>query len=145
MIAGSLATALPWIEGLVALYLLIGLFLRPMSLAATALALVPGGAPTLDPAHAAATPLIGCLLDGPSQPLMALSAALSGSATVDGVCALIAVALTSLIYWGDRRALSVDGFLYRPIAPDWPDDDDASPSLALLSPISSHYWDDDGA
>jgi uncharacterized membrane protein YphA (DoxX/SURF4 family) len=140
-LVGPFALALPWIEALLALYLLVGLFLRPTAVATAALLLVFIGALAISLARGTTAHGCGCLpTSGPlgSLPLVAWWA---GGATIspfDVVRDLIFVALTAAIYWGDRDTLSLDGLLFGAAPAHQPDDEDAEPARTPASAATAH-------
>jgi uncharacterized membrane protein YphA (DoxX/SURF4 family) len=140
-VVGPFALALPWFEALLALYLLVGLFLRPTAVATAALLLVFTGALAISLARGATAHGCGCLpTSGPlgSLPLVAW---LAGGATIsafDVVRDLVFVALTAAIYWGDRDTLSLDGLLFRAAPGYRPDDEDAELARTPAAVATAH-------
>jgi uncharacterized membrane protein YphA (DoxX/SURF4 family) len=132
------ALALPWIEALIALYLLVGLFLRPTAVVTAALLVVFTGALGISLARGATAHGCGCF--GGSGPIGSFPPVvwLAGGNTItpfDVVRDVIFLLLAAAIYWGDRAAFSLDGLLFRPAMAaaedegDW--DDAAEPEPAI--------------
>jgi uncharacterized membrane protein YphA (DoxX/SURF4 family) len=130
-VVGPFALALPWIEALLALYLLVGLFLRPTAAVTAALLLVFSGALAISLARGATAHGCGCLPSSGPLGSLPLVAWLAGGTTItpfDVVRDLVFVVLTAAVYWGDRHTLSLDGLLFG-VAPDpGPDDGEAVPA-----------------
>ena len=124
------ATALPWIEALVAIYLLAGLFLRPTAIVTAALLIMFTGAIAISLARGNTGHGCGCFGDSGIGSLAPVQW-LAGGATItpfDVVRDLIFIALAAIVYWGDRYTLSVEGLLFKPVAAlddetDYDDDD----------------------
>jgi uncharacterized membrane protein YphA (DoxX/SURF4 family) len=109
------AVALPWIEGLLALYLILGLFLRPTALVVGALLLTCTGALTLNILSGNVAHGCGCLQTvGLAQALPILTW-LFGGLTItwfDVGRDLVLTALAAVMYVTDAKALSLDGILF---------------------------------
>ncbi len=149
-VVGPLALALPWLAALAALYLAIGLFLRPVALVtAAALLLATGmlvvrltmGAPaSFGGALSVASPIGALSLPvfpaGPTGGMARIALAVAGNA--------LAIALAAVVYGGDRHTLSVDGFIFGPLPTDLLDEEDLPPHLVLLAPPPALYEDEDG-
>jgi len=119
------ATALPWIEALIAFYLVVGLFLRPTALGATALLLLFTGVLMISLARGDTTHSCGCLPTSGLLGSLPLVTWLVGGATItpfDVVRDLVFVGLAALIYWGDRQTLSLDKLLFGPAPHDGDDE-----------------------
>lgn len=111
------ATALPWIEALLALYIVIGLFPRPTALAAAALLLLFTGVLIVSLARGDTTHSCGCLPTSGLLGSLPLVTWLAGGATItpfDVARDVVFVGLAALIYWGDQQTLSVDRLLFGP-------------------------------
>ncbi len=132
-LVGPFAAALPWIEALLALYLLVGLFLRPTAVVTALLLALFTGALAISLAQGNTAHGCGCLPDSGPLGSLPLVTWLSGGATItpfDVVRDLIFIALCAAIFWGDRQALSVEGLLFRPRPLDDADaDEDEAPAL----------------
>ena len=116
-LAGPFATALPWLEALLALYLLAGLFLRPTAMATAGLLLVFTGVLANSLVHGDTTHSCGCLPTSGFLGSLPLVTWLAGGATItpfDVLRDLAFVGLTGLIIWGDRQTFSLDGLLSGP-------------------------------
>jgi uncharacterized membrane protein YphA (DoxX/SURF4 family) len=110
------AYALPWIEALVALYLLVGLFLRATAAVAAGLLVMFTGALAIELARGNVNFNCGCLPTTGPLANLPLVAWLTGGATIgafDIVRDLIFLALAVLIMVGDQRTLSLDGWRTR--------------------------------
>ena len=113
------ATALPWIEALVAIYLLVGLFLRPTAIVTAALLIMFTGAIAISLARGNTGHGCGCFGDSGIGSLAPVQW-LAGGATItpfDVVRDLVFIALAAVVYWGDRYTLSVEGLLFKPVTP----------------------------
>jgi uncharacterized membrane protein YphA (DoxX/SURF4 family) len=140
-VVGPFALALPWIEALLALYLLVGLFLRPAAVATAALLLVFTGALAISLARGATAHGCGCLpTSGPlgSLPLVTWLAGGTTISAFDVVRDLVFVALSAAIYWGDRDTLSLDGLLFGAAPDHRPDDEDAVPAQTPATVATAH-------
>lgn len=130
------ALALPWIEALLALYLLIGLFLRPAAIVTAILLLVFIGALTISLIHGNTAHGCGCLpTSGPLGSLPFVTW-LAGGATItpfDVVRDVVFVGLSAVIYWGDRYALSLDALLFG-ARDEIVEDDETEPALPQVPP-----------
>lgn len=139
------ATALPWIEALVALYLFVGLFPRLTAVVTALLLVMFTGALVISILRG--NTAFGCGCFSGSGPIGSLAPVqwLAGGATItwfDVVRDLIFILLAAVIYGGNRYALSVEGLLFRPADPladehdedyeDYEDNDIAVPAPATL-------------
>ena len=135
------ATALPWLEALVALYLLAGLFLRPTAIVTAALLVMFTGAIGISLARGNTGHSCGCFGDSGIGSLAPVQW-LAGGATItpfDVVRDLAFILLAASIYWGDRYTLSVEGLLFRPAAPlddESYDDDDETVMPVPVAPAA---------
>jgi len=139
------AMALPWIEALIALYLLIGLFLRPTAIVTAALLVMFTAAIAISLARGNTGHGCGCFGDsgiGSLPPVQWLA----GGATItpfDVVRDLVFILLAAAVYWGDRYALSLEGLLFRPAnysddeSDDDYDEDDVAASTPAVRPAAS--------
>ena len=139
-VVGIFATVLPWIEALIALYLLVGLFLRPAAILA-ALTLVMFIA-ALSTSLVQGTTAHGCGCFSGSGPLGSLPFVtwLAGGATItpfDVVRDVIFIGLAAIIYWGDRFTLSIDGLLFGPAADPVVDDEEPAPPAQARPPVTA--------
>lgn len=136
-LVGPFATALPWIEALVALYLLAGLFLRATAVATALLLVVFSGALAIALAQGNTAHNCGCFGEAGSSPLIAWLAGGSTITPFDVARDLVLILLAAAIYWGDRFTLSLDGILFHPVvAPEGDidaDDDDDMMDVALAA------------
>ncbi len=131
------ATALPWIEALVAIYLLVGLFLRPAAIVTAALLIMFTGAIAISLVRGNTGHGCGCFGDSGIGSLAPVQW-LAGGVTItpfDVVRDLVFLALTAVIYWGDRHTLSLEGLLFKPALPlddetDHDDDNDMTAAQA---------------
>ncbi len=147
-LVGPVAGALPWLEALVALYLLAGLFLRVVAVAATALLLPRIGALTIDLAHGHTAHGRGGLLGvGPISSLPPVQWLAGGAAVTwfDVGCDLLFVALAGVIYWGDWRTFSLDGVFFGGVPATIADDvdpwwGDTSHALIPFRPKEREAW-----
>lgn len=117
-LVGPFATALPWIEALVALYLLVGLFLRATAVATAVLLVMFSGALVIALAQGNTAHNCGCFQAAGAGGSFPLIAWLAGGSTItpfDVVRDLVLILLAAAIYWGDRFTLSLDGVLFRPV------------------------------
>jgi uncharacterized membrane protein YphA (DoxX/SURF4 family) len=140
-VVGPFALALPWIEALLALYLLVGLFLRPTAVATGALLLVFIGALAISLARGSTAHGCGCLPSSGPLGSLPLVAWLAGGATIspfDVVRDLVFVALTAANYWGDRHTLSLDGLLFGAATDHGPDDEDAVQAQTPATVATAH-------
>ena len=140
-VVGPFALALPWIEALLALYLLVGLFLRPTAVATAALLLVFIGALAISLARGSTAHGCGCLPSSGPLGSLPLVAWLAGGATIspfDVVRDLVFVALTAAIYWGDRHTLSLDGLLFGAAPDHGSDDGEAVPAQTPATVATAH-------
>lgn len=106
----------PWIEALIAIYLLAGMFLRSTAVVTALLLLTFTGAISIEIARGNTSFNCGCLpTTGPLANLPLVSW-LTGGATIslfDVVRDLVFVALAVLIFVGDRTTFSIDGWRAR--------------------------------
>jgi len=138
------ATALPWIEALVAIYLLIGLFLRPTAIVTAALLIMFTDAIAISLARGNTGHGCGCFGDSGIGSLAPVQW-LAGGATItpfDVVRDLIFIALAAVVYWGDRYTLSVEGLLFKPVLPlddetDYDDDTIVTATMATTTTRAS--------
>jgi len=140
--------ALPWLAALAALYLVIGLFLRPVVLVTAAALLLVTGMLVLRLMMGASASIDGALSVAGSIGALSLPIGLTGGAERIAVAVagnVVAIALAAVVYWGDRYTLSVDGFLFGPLPADLLDEEDVPPHLVLLAPPLALYGDEDGA
>ncbi len=147
-VVGPLALALPWLAALAALYLVIGLFLRPVVLVTAAALLLVTGMLVLRLMMGASASIDGALSVAGSIGALPLPIGLTGGAERIAVAVagnVVAIALAAVVYWGDRYTLSVDGFLFGPLPADLLDEEDVPPHLVLLAPPLALYGDEDGA
>ncbi len=129
------AMALPWLEALIALYLLVGLFLRPTAIVTAALLVMFTGAIAISLARGNTGHGCGCFGDSGIGSLAPVQW-LAGGATItpfDVVRDLIFILLATVIYWGNRYAFSLEGLLFKPAASldddtDFDDDDIVTPA-----------------
>ncbi len=135
------ATALPWLEALIALYLTVGLFLRPTAIVTVALLVLFTGAIAISLARGNTGHSCGCFGDSGIGSLAPVQW-LAGGATItpfDVVRDLAFILLAAAIYWGDRYTLSVEGLLFRPAAPlddESYDDDDETVMPVPVAPAA---------
>lgn len=127
-IVGPFALALPWIEALLAVYLLIGLFLRPVAAATAVLLAVFTFALAISLAQGNTAHGCGCLpTTGPIGriPFVAWLSGGSDISIFDIVRDLIFIGLCGIVYWGDAAVLNLGQILFgraeARIADDWPD------------------------
>ena len=116
-LVGPFAQALPWVEALIALYLLIGLFLRPTAVATAVLLLVFIVALSISLARGNTAHGCGCLPSTGPLGSLPFVAWLAGGATItpfDVVRDLVFLGLAGIVFWWDRFTLSLDGLLFRP-------------------------------
>ncbi len=147
-VVGPLALALPWLAALAALYLVIGLFLRPVALVTAAALLLATGMLVArlmmgTPASIGRAPSVAGSIGALPLPI-----GLAGDAeriAVAVVGNVVAIALAAVVYGGDRYTLSVDGFLFGPLPADLLDEEDVPPNLVFLAPPPALYGDEDGA
>ena len=145
------ATALPWIEALVAIYLFAGLFLRPTAIVTAALLVLFTGAIAISLARGNTGHGCGCFGDSGIGSLAPVQW-LAGGATItpfDVVRDLIFIALAAIVYWGDRYTLSVEGLLFKPALPlddemDY-DDDNIVPATSRTRPTGVRAREMSGA
>jgi hypothetical protein len=110
------AYTLPWIEALVALYLLVGLFLPTTAVVTGALLVMFTGALGIEISRGNTSFNCGCLpTTGPLASLPGVAWLTGGNTigTFDVVRDLIFIALAVVIFFGDHRALSLDGWRAR--------------------------------
>ncbi len=144
-VIGPLALALPW---LAALYLVIGLFLRPVALVTAAALLLATGMLVPRLTMGAPASIGGALSVAGSIGALPLPIGLAGGAERIAVAVagnVVAITLAAVVYWGDRYTLSMDGFLFGPLPADLVDEEDLPPNLVLLAPPPALYGDGDGA
>ncbi len=118
-LVGPFALAIPWLEVLVALYLLIGLFQRPTAIVTALMLVMFTGALSISLIQGGAATARGCGCFSTTGPLanLPLVAFLAGGSTItafDVVRDLAFIALAGVVYFGDRAALSLDGLLFKP-------------------------------
>ncbi len=138
------AYALPWLEALVALYLLIGLLLRPTAIVTAALLVMFTGAIAISLLRGGAAVAHGCGCFSTTGPLGSFPPVqwLAGGSTItafDVVRDVIFIALSAVIYWGNRYVLSVDGLLFKPhmnVNTDYSEWDDGDEDIA--APMQVH-------
>ena len=114
-LVGPFALAVPWIEALITLYLVIGLFLRPTAVVTALLLCVFTGALAISVANGNTSHSCGCLpTSGPlgSLPLVTWLAGGSTIGLFDVLRDVVFIGLTAVIFWGDRQTLSLDGLLF---------------------------------
>jgi uncharacterized membrane protein YphA (DoxX/SURF4 family) len=114
-LVGPFAFALPWLEAMLAVYLLLGLFTRPTAVATAALLVMFMGALAISLANGNTAHSCGCM--NPDGPLGSLPVVqwLSGGASItpfDLVRDAVLLALAGVVFWGDGRFWSVDGWLF---------------------------------
>jgi len=137
------AYALPWLEALVALYLLIGLLLRPTAIVTAALLVMFTGAIIISLLRGGAAVAHGCGCFSTTGPLGSFPPVqwLAGGSAItafDVVRDVVFIALCAVIYWGNRYALSVDGLLFKPHLSvdtdysEWDDEEDAAEAGAQV-------------
>jgi len=117
---GPFAAALPWIEVLVAIYLVIGLFLRPTAVVTAALLVMFTGALVISILRG--NTAFGCSCFSGSGPIGSLAPVqwLAGGSKIswfDVTRDLVFILLAAVVYWGDRYTLSVEGLLFKPVVP----------------------------
>jgi len=147
-VVGPLALALPWLAALAALYLVIGLFLRPVALVTAAALLLATGMLVPRLTMGAPASIGGALSVAGSIGALPLPIGLAGGAERIAVAVagnVVAITLAAVVYWGDRYTLSMDGFLFGPLPADLVDEEDLPPNLVLLAPPPALYGDGDGA
>jgi len=150
-VVGPLALALPWLATLAALYLAIGLFLRPVALVTAAALFLATGMLVVRLTMGAPASIVGVLaVAGPigALPLPVFPMGPAGGAARIAVAVagnVVAIALAAVVYGGDRHTLSVDGFLFSPLPADLLDEEDLPPNLVLLALPPALYEDEDGA
>ncbi len=148
VVAGPLILALPWLATLAALYLAIGLFLRPVALVTAAALLLATGMLVVRLMMGAPASISGALSVAGSISALPLPIGLADSTERIAVSVagnVVAIALAAVVYGGDRYTLSVDGFLFGPLPADLLDEEDLPPNLVLLAPPPALYEDEDGA
>ncbi len=148
------ATALPWIEALVAIYLLVGFFLRPTAIVTVALLVLFTGAIAISLARGNTGHGCGCFGDSGIGSLAPVQW-LAGGATItpfDVVRDLVFLALAAIVYGGDRQTLSVEGLLFKPVASldddtDYADDEDDTsvPATRIARPAGGRAREMSGA
>lgn len=115
LLVGPFALALPWFEAILALYLLVGLFLRPAAIAAGGLLLafsvaLASNVITGNTAHGC-----GCLQNAGLLASLPLLSWLFGGLTIslfDVARDLVLTGIAALLYLGDASALSLDALLF---------------------------------
>ncbi len=145
-VVGSLAVVLPWLSAFAAVYLAIGLFLRFMTLTSATVILLATGALVLRSALGASSLPCGALPVAGSIGALLFPIAFAGAAScipfaLAGNTALIVLA--AIVHRGDRRTLSADGFLFRPLPADLMDEEDLPPTVVLLTPLLAQERDGD--
>jgi len=145
-VVGSLVVVLPWLSVFAAVYLAIGLFLRFMTLTTAAALLLATGAVVLRPALGAPSVPCGALPVAGSVGALLFPLAFAGDAScipfaLVGNMALIV--LTAIVHRSNRRSLSADGFLVRPLPADLVDEEDLPPAVVLLTPLLAQERDED--
>jgi len=140
------AYVLPWLEALVALYLLIGLLLRPTAIVTAVLLVMFTGAIIISLLRGGVAVAHGCGCFSTTGPLGSFPPVqwLAGGSTItafDVVRDVIFIALCAVIYWGNRYALSVDGLLFKPdmgrgteTDAEWDDEDEDD----IVAPMQAH-------
>lgn len=109
------ALALPWIEVLLAVYLLVGLFLRPAAIAAAGLLLMFTVALAINVLSGNTAHGCGCLQGTGLVASLPIVTWLFGGLTIsifDVARDLVLCGLAAVIYWGDNSALSLDAVLF---------------------------------
>lgn len=139
-LTGPFATALPWIEALVALYLLVGLFLRPTAIVTALLLALFTGALAISLLQGNTAHGCGCLPESGPLGSLPLVTWLAGGATItpfDVARDLVFMLLCAAIYWGDHHTLSVEGLLFKPQPIDDVDDEDMPPPEMPRTPAAA--------
>lgn len=140
-LVGPFALAIPWLEALVALYLLIGLFQRPTAIVTALMLVMFTGAISISLLQGGAATARGCGCFAATGPLATfpLVTLLAGGSTItafDVVRDLVFLALTGVVYFGDRAVLSLDGLLFKP-APTFDDDDVEDEQIGIPTAASA--------
>ena len=135
------AIALPWIELLVGIYLVIGLFLRPTAIAAALLLAMFAAAITQNILTGNIEHSCGCLPDHGIVAALPFLVWIFGGATLtpfDVIRDVGFIGVAALVYWGDRSVWSLDGILFgRPQQPADGADADADSRHAATHPAGS--------
>jgi uncharacterized membrane protein YphA (DoxX/SURF4 family) len=114
-IVAPFAFALPWIEAMLAVYLILGLFLRPAALLTGGLLLSFTAAMALNLASGNVNHSCGCLQGSGFLGSLPFVTWLFGGQTITWFDLARDLALTGLalvVYFGDRAAWSLDGLLF---------------------------------
>ncbi len=114
-LVGPFALALPWIEAMLALYLLVGLLLRPAAVVTGGLLLFFTAALTLNLLAGNTAHGCGCLQVSGLLATIPILTWLFGGQTIgvfDVVRDLVLTGLAGVVYLGDCSALSLDAILF---------------------------------
>ena len=120
-LVGPFAVALPWVEAALALYLVVGLFLRPAAVAADGLLLVFAAAMLMNLLTGNTTHGCGCLQASGLSASIPMLTWLFGGMTIgafDVARDLVLAGLAAVIYVDDRSSLCLDAVLFGDGAPD---------------------------
>jgi|GEM_PF-1454425 len=115
LLVAPFALALPWLEAMLALYLLLGLFVRPAAIVAGLLLLIFTIALAINVATGNTAHGCGCLQTSGLLASVPLLSWLFGGLTIglfDVVRDLVLAGVAAVIFWGDTSALSLDVLLF---------------------------------
>ena len=121
VLVGPFALALPWVEAALALYLVVGLFVRPAAVAAAGLLLVFTVAMMMNLLTGNTAHGCGCLQASGLSASIPMLTWLFGGLTIsafDVARDLVLAGLAAIVYLGDCSAFCLDAVLFGADAPD---------------------------